>query len=322
MIFSQEILAERNLRRVKGARDKKVYVGPKVVALDINNSCNLTCQYCWTHAPGNPEHFAKPHFFSLEKFFEVVRDCVELEVDQVDITGQGEPTMHPSFREMMRYVEDKPITTTLYTNATFPPEYCSDVIRCDHIIVDLSAVNREQYLEVQGKDLFDRVIANIKRLVSLRDESKPGFIIEIVYILNILNVNQKNEMLGLASKLGVPIVDFKKMNTHAYNKEIALPDASPATPDGEDRRTPPMCLNGWFYLIAKENTTSTCCRIRHMKLGSLTESSLKEIWSSQHMMNMRLLGRFGQIQKMFTACQTCPYYVRNIEREKHMMSLK
>ena len=203
---------------------RQVYIGPEVVALDISNSCNLRCRYCWIHAPGNPAHFEKARFFPWEKFLGIVCDCVDLNVDQIHIVGTGEPTMHPLFRDMMRHLEQQPLKVKLLTNATFPLDYCTDVIKGDHVVIDLGAVDRQQYRDLHGKDLFDRVVNNIKRLVSLRDAGKPGFRIEIAYIVNAVNIDQKQKMQDLASRLGVNAVYFKKMNVHAYNREIALPE--------------------------------------------------------------------------------------------------
>ena len=48
-------------------------------------------------------------------------------------------------------------------------------------------------------------------------------------------------------------------------------------------------------------------------LGDFDKWSLKQLWLSTHMMNMRLLGKYGHIQKMYKACQTCPFYDENIQ---------
>jgi len=315
MIIDAVELKRRHLQRLAGAREKKVYIGPQVVALDINNSCNLSCRYCWTHAPGNPAHFEEALFFPWENFLKVVCDCVDLHVDQIHITGSGEPTLHPLFRDMMQHLEQQPLNVTLFTNATFPIDYCKDVIKGDHVVIHLSAVNRQQYCELQGKDLFDRVVNNIERLISLRDTVKPGFLIEIVYIVNAVNINQKQKMQDWASRLGVNEIYFKKMNVHEYNREIALTKESVANSEGEEKRTPPVCLNGWFYMMVQSNDhASICCRIPQMRLGDFEQGSFKKLWSTKHMMNVRLLGKYGQIQKRFKACQTCPYYDQNIKR--------
>lgn len=320
MIIDAAELKRRHLLRIAGAADKKVYIGPQIVTLPINTSCNLSCRYCWTHAPGNSAHFEKARYFSWEKFLEVVHDCVDLNVDQIHLTGSGEPTIHPAFQNMMRHLEQQPLIVKVFTNATFPLEYCSDVIKADHVIIDLSAVDRQQYMDVQGKDLFDRVINNIKRLVFMRNAEKPEFVIEIAYIINAVNILQIEQMRDMAFQLGVNRVDFVKMNVHDFNKEIALPGGGSNV---ENKRTPRSCLNGWFNMVINsDGHTSTCCRIHKMPLGDFDQMSLKGIWSSSHMMNMRLLGKYGQIQKMYQACQTCIYYVENTQREADLAGLR
>ena len=66
-------------------RDRQVYIGPEVVSLDISNSCNISCQYCEAHhAPEDSHYSEKVRFFPWgEKFLEIVRDCVDLKVDQI-----------------------------------------------------------------------------------------------------------------------------------------------------------------------------------------------------------------------------------------------
>ncbi|MBF0504772.1 MAG: radical SAM protein [Candidatus Omnitrophica bacterium] len=317
MIIDQGELKQRYLKRLAGASERRVCIGPEVVALDINNACNLSCRYCWTHGPGNPAHFDKARFFPWKRFLGIVRDCVELHVDQIHITGAGEPTLHPLFRDMMRHLKQQPLKVKLFTNATFPLDFCSDVIQGDHVVVNLSAVDRQQYRKLHGKDLFARVVKNIKRLVSLRDAGKKGFCIEIVYIVNTVNIRQKQKMQKLASQLGVNSVYFKRMDVHDHSRGIALPDTPQAGLKSEGKRTPPACLNGWFYVIVNsEGFISICCLIHRMPLGVFDKVTLKKLWSSKRMMDIRLLGKYGHVQKMYKACQACPFYDENIQRSQ------
>lgn len=323
MIIDADELKRRYQKRIAGVRDGKVYIGPEVVTLQINNTCNLRCKFCWTHAPGNQAHFDKQLAFPWEKFVGIIGDSVDLQVNEIHITGSGEPSMHPSFREMLRYLENKPFYVKLLTNATFPIDYCDDVIKGDHIIIDLSAADRQRYRQVQGNDLFDRVVANIKRLVTLRDILKPSFHIEICYVLNAENIDQSEQMKELTRQLGVNSLYFEKMNVHDFNRDIALSEDPKIELSGEDRRTPPQCLHGWFFIIFKpENVVSTCCRIRSMHLGDFDKMSFKEMWLSTHMMNVRMMGKHGIIQKRNKPCQTCPFYGKNIKRMQDALGLE
>jgi MoaA/NifB/PqqE/SkfB family radical SAM enzyme len=105
------------------------------------------------------------------------------------------------------------------------------------------------------------------------------------------------------------------MNVHEYNKGIALPEGAMLDLEREEKRSPPSCLSGWFIMQRHvDHFTTYCCRIPTMMLDDSNKLSLKELWYSQKMMNMRLLGKYGHIQKMYKVCQTCPFYSNNIER--------
>lgn len=323
MILDAHELKQRYIQRISGVRDRKVYIGPEAVTLEINNTCNLSCRFCWTHAPGNPAHYDKPNQMSWEKFTGIIDDAEELKVDQMILIGSGEPTMHPKFREMTAYLEHRPFYTKVNTNAAFAPEYCDDLIKLDHAIINFSAVNPEQYIGLKGKDFFDRAVANIRRLVHLRDTIKPAFHIEIACIVNAINANYTQEMKQLATDLKVDTLFFEKMNVHAYNRDIALPENSDSEIAGEDRLTPPECLHGWFYMVLKpEDEASICCRIKKMHLGNLSHFSFKTFWHSQHLMNVRLMGKHGILQKRHQACTVCPFYEKNIKRMQDAINLE
>ena len=90
-------------------------------------------------------------------------------------------------------------------------------------------------------------------------------------------------MQDLASQLGVNAVYFKKMNVHAYNQKIALPEGFISDLKVKKKRTPPACLNGWFFMEVKlDGRLSTCCRIHQMPLGDFDKKSFKQIWLSGH----------------------------------------
>ena len=324
MIIDPTELKNRHAKRLAGMHDNKVYIGPENVTVEITNACNIRCQFCVTeHAPGNPAHFEKAHFLPLEKFREIVNDSVQMKVNEITIVGSGEPTIHPSFRDMMKCVENQPLYVKLHTNATFPLDYCSDVLKVDHVIINLSAIDREHYINMTGKDLFNRVIANIERLVSMRDTDKPGFKIEIAYIVNTVNFNQIPKMKELAVQLDVNTIDFRKMIVIEYNKEIIVPENLSPDLASIGQRTPPACLNGWFYiLVMSGGNFSNCYMIPQLGFGDLNRYSLKQYWFSSHMDKIRLLGKYGHTQKKYKACLKCPSYDENIQRAQDLDALE
>lgn len=307
MIINAAELKRRYLKRIAGIRDKTVYIGPEIVTLNVNLSCNLTCRFCGPQKPASWGAQPQPaDYYQWEKFLRVVKDCIELKVDTIQFLG-GEPTTHPLFRNLLRHLEDKPLKVKVYTNATFPAEYCTDVIRADHVVVNLSAADRETYFKLTGSDLFDQAVDNIKRLVLLRDSVKPDFCIEIVCVVNTINKDQQSRISDLAGRLGVHSVLFRRMQVSDYNRAIAFPE------DDREQRSPPVCLSGWFNMVLMpDGKVSACGEVLKMPIGDFNKLDLKELWASERMMNIRLLGKHGKIQKMYDVCQSCPYYSENM----------
>lgn len=298
------------MKRLKGLKDNKVYLGPEVVSLEVTNSCTLRCKYCTAnHAPGNPDHFQDAAFLPWEKFVCYVQDCIDLKVDQINIVGAGEPALHPQFREMLRHVEHKPLRVYMTTNATFPVEYCPDVIKADHVLINLGAVEREQYRKIHENDLFDLVIANIKRLASLRDKYKPDFVMDVAYIVNSLNVDQKKAMREMAGEIGINTIEFIRMHENIYNKEIALPTTSG---EAEVQRTPEPCVNGWFYMVATLGDCFGTCYKIPPAIHFSGDHALLKAWFSPAMMKARLLGKSNRTQTEHLPCKTCVFYENNM----------
>jgi radical SAM protein with 4Fe4S-binding SPASM domain len=133
-----------------------------------------------------------------------------------------------------------------------------------------------------------------------------------VYIVNAMNKNQTQKMQDLAKRLGVSWVTFTSMQVNDYNREIVLREVRKGQ---KGNRALPACFNAWFNIIVRlDGSITSCNRIRQMRGCDLKKRSFKQVWLSRHMMNMRLMEKYGYIQKVFKECQACSYYYKNIQR--------
>ena len=72
----------------------------RIIQIDVTNACIHNCSNC-TRFCG---HHKKPFFMDVETFKQAV-DSMEGYVGTVSMMG-GEPTIHPHFEEMVRYLGD------------------------------------------------------------------------------------------------------------------------------------------------------------------------------------------------------------------------
>ncbi|MBF0485631.1 MAG: radical SAM protein [Candidatus Omnitrophica bacterium] len=312
---------QRFLLRMAGARDEKVYIGPEIVHLHINNYCNIRCQYCWYHAPDNPTSRHPLGVISFKKIKEIVRDCVDLKVDCLYLSGDGDPVFHPRFSDIMALLDKTPLSVTLFTNGAFPLKYCRDVKKADRVIINLAAVDRQSYQLLHGKDFFDRVIKNIQNLVLLREIQKPSLKIEIVFVMNTLNAHLKGKMQALAKRLRVDNLAITPMQPHDYNQDLILDkkQKTEKSPEAAARRLP--CFQGWFYVTQNfDGRVSVCRRVYEMEIANIKKVSFREAWLSKKFMVMRLAGKRGLLPEKYDSCRYCQPSQRDIEIAKKMFA--
>src|SRR5574343_183849 len=70
---------------------------PIFVQIIPTNRCNQHCNHCAYRLPGYSSNqlFNPRSEMSIEKILETIRDCKEMGVKAIELTGGGEPTLHP-----------------------------------------------------------------------------------------------------------------------------------------------------------------------------------------------------------------------------------
>lgn len=312
MILDDHEKRLRFLLRAAGVRDGRVYIGPERVYLPITNRCNLSCRYCWFHSPGNSRHRNPIKDMSFKKFQGIVRDCVDLKVDTLCVSGEGEPTLHPRFSDVMSFLEKQPIAVTLFTNGAFSKERFDDVIKADEVVINFGATDREGYRCLHGEDFFEEVVQNIRRLARFRDSHKRSFRIAIDYVINKMNFNQLDRAKVLLKKLRVDFFEPTIMSEHDGNRDLRLD-----IPEGllVGRGNPsPFCFNGWFYAITTlAGKVRFCFQRDQWASGSIERMSFRDVWFSQRFMRARLDGKCGRLGVKFKECQNCLHDSFNVK---------
>ena len=308
MILEGREQKRRLLLRLKGIETGQALIGPSIVHFHLTDLCNLRCQYCWHYGPDNAHKPDGKDHLPMDVFEKVIHDCAQLQVDDIYLSGIGDPMLHPRFYDILKLLENS-FTTTIYSNATFPLERCRDILRADRIIINLGAPDREHYRVLQGRDLFLRVIKNIRELARLRDRLKPDFRIEVVMVVTRLNEKGLSATESLVRKLGADSVDKKVFQPSDHNRHI-MPSGQPLA---EKVSGPwPACYHGWFYSAIQLNgDVNVCTFMQRVNLGNVFTGSFKDIWASPGYVRARLAALTGDPFKHYHECINCPAARRN-----------
>ncbi len=218
-LYLNEIKDEKKLLRLLGIICNTAFIGPEYFHLDISNTCNIDCNYCWfysKHLQNPPSKEWKKHMIKFNIFKNLVNDLAKLEVDTILFSGAGEPLLHPDIINMIKYVKKSNIKLQIFTNGTLLrkeiAETCVDN-NVDELFISPSASTHLTYIKVhpkQKKELFYKIEKNIKYLSKLKkDNNKLLPKIFVLFILNKENYKELREMVNWSKKIGGDFVRFQ-----------------------------------------------------------------------------------------------------------------
>ncbi len=310
MILEAGKQKRRLLLRLKGIESGRALIGPATVQLHLTDLCNLSCRYCYYYGPDSTHRPTGKNHLPFDVFERVVHDCAELQVDAFYLSGIGDPTLHPRFYDILRHLE-RSFMVTIYSNGTFPIEHCRDILRADRIVINLGESDRESYRALQGRDLFVKVIKNIRELAKLRPQINPNFYIEVAVVVTRLNEESQLRTENLVRKLGANRVQKKVSELNEQTCHIMVPGQEENSDIGGEW---PGCYHGWFYSAIKLNgDVNVCCFMQRLTMGNVFETSFKEVWESDAYARARTSALTGEPFRNYQECINCRAAWRNKE---------
>src|SRR5215468_2134560 len=157
----------RYFESVDERRDKHAVRQPVCVYLETTNRCNLLCTTC----PRTYEELEPPADMSWELFTSIVDQFPKIE--RVVLHGVGEPMMVAQLPQMVKYLKDRGVYVLFNTNGTLMREKKSrELIEggLDEMRISLDAAEPKAFEAVRGRDLFGRILRNVKYFVALKKQ--------------------------------------------------------------------------------------------------------------------------------------------------------
>jgi len=196
------------------------YCGPKTAVIDITNQCNISCIGCWLYSPfvnkdkkDNSELQKSLDFTTITN---LVDELHKLDTEEIQITGGGEPLMHPEIFEIVKYIKTKGMRCHLITNFTLFDKKKIDqliLLGLDLITISLWAGDVETYrITHPGTDeeMFGKIENNLKYLMKTRTDDMP--LVKIYNVISKVNYKSIPRMLDFALYTGADYLEFQLMD--------------------------------------------------------------------------------------------------------------
>jgi MoaA/NifB/PqqE/SkfB family radical SAM enzyme len=134
---------------------------PVCLYLEVTNRCNLLCETC----PRTFEELEPPADMSWELFTSIVDQSPN--IARAVLHGVGEPMLVRDLPRMVRYLKARGVYVLFNTNGTLlRPSKFQELIDTglDELRVSLDAADAKTYKLVRGKDFFDRIVRDVRKL--------------------------------------------------------------------------------------------------------------------------------------------------------------
>ncbi len=138
---------------------------PVCLYLETTNRCNLLCTTC----PRTYEELEPQTDMSWELFTNIVDQIPN--ISRVVLHGVGEPMMVKELPRMIRYLKDRGAYVLFNTNGTLlTAKKGRELVDTglDELRVSLDAADAKTFLEVRGKDFFNRILKNVRAFTEMQ----------------------------------------------------------------------------------------------------------------------------------------------------------
>jgi MoaA/NifB/PqqE/SkfB family radical SAM enzyme len=242
---------------------------PEIVQIESTNICNAKCVFC----PRDDMH-RRQGVMSMDLFKKVVDECAHLGITHVRVHNYGEAFLDRHLIEKIRYAKDKGIKEIgLISNGSLITEKVArGMIEAglDAINISVDAGGKEVFEQTRIGLNYDKVIANIERIVRIRGElgrKRPKLILSFVrqnnsadeqaFIEHWRNVADKIHITDLHNWAG----------TLNHESDVNYP-----------------CYRPWLtFTILWDGRVSLCCADFDGStiLGDVNAASIEEIWNAE-----------------------------------------
>ncbi len=191
---------------------------PLEIFIETSNVCNIQCAMCSAFSAINPKQTknimkTQRGFISLDhlkKMHEFLKHALI-----VHIFGYGEPTIHPDFKEILRFLFEYDLFIDFFTNGMkLDDELCEFIVRgkVGKITVSASFADRENYENIYIGAKFDTLINNLNRIKYYKNKYDSRLpLMEVNSLAFVDHINSLPEFVELMADSGIEVIQVKPL---------------------------------------------------------------------------------------------------------------
>ena len=284
---------------------------PRTLSIEPTSRCNLNCPFCLVgqqNSLPNTSHDLLPRGLGdmdWELFEKILGDAVEFGINKIQLHFQGEPLLYKRFADMVEAAKAEGLYTQVFTNGLpLTKEKAARIIHAglDSLRFSVDGATQETYEKNRVGGELDHVLRNMRIMVEEAKKAKSN--IELLWQFIALQNNEHEIEVAreLATDIGIPFF----VKTFAETDE----NLAPSNPKLRRKLRVKPCIDIYRAIfVYHTGEVVACCYDQEGEnvVGSLQNSSLKQIWNSKEYQDLR--DRINNAEKNPTAepnmCKNC-----------------
>jgi len=214
----------RYFDHIAAERGPVAEIEPVCLYLETTNRCNLLCTTC----PRTFEALEPPADMSWELFTHIVDQFPR--IARIVLHGVGEPMMVPALPRMIRYVKDRGAYVLFNTNGTLLTRRRGRELidsGLDELRVSLDAAEPQAFKLVRGRDMFARIVRNLRAFRAMQRELAADSPRVSVWLTGLKEtVAQLEDFVRLAHDIDVAEVYLQRLVYFPGGQGLARPESA------------------------------------------------------------------------------------------------
>ena len=196
---------------------------PLLATVATGKKCNLQCAFCIDRSFEDKKNTD----LTLEQFQSIAAPINR--ALRVQIYGWGDPLVNPNYESIFDHVVKNHPGTRIHisTNGTLlTDKWINKLIGYGKCLINISlnAATAETYLQVTQRDLFHRIVNNLRSLIQAKSQKgNDDFIVTLSFVTIKPNIHELPDFIKFCAKIGVQYAKIQDLNIfEQVHHEIAL----------------------------------------------------------------------------------------------------
>jgi len=286
---------------------------PSQFIVDVIEDCTLACLACPHSEFKKSEHYSGARLDPElnRKLVDEVKKLGGGKTEYIRYAANGEPLLHKSIIEMLKYAVDNSGTlVTLTTNGTIMNDNKADLIidaGVDIIDISIDAFKDETYAIVRKGGNLEVTRKNVLNLIKKSKENGARIKVVVSFVETDLNRNEADDFKKYWELNGADYVVIRRMHSCSGAKSEL---ANITRENNADILRRP-CLYPWERLVLNARGELAYCPsdwVHGSVLADYRITSVQEIWNGKKYKNLRD-AHLKNDYKDFPFCGQCPDWI-------------